>query len=241
MTTRPIIRGILFDKDGTLLDYAASWTPINLRAAGIASGGDRDLASRLLALGGAGPDGGSVRPDSVLAAGTAAEIAAAWVAGGAPGDAATLTRALDTLFAEAVDRVVPVTDLAALFGRLKARGLRLGIASSDNEAAIRATATRFGIAPLTDFVAGYDSGYGVKPGPGMALGFARAVGLVPGEIAVVGDNIHDLAMGRAAGAGLTVGVLTGTGTREMLEQLADLCLPDIVALEAALDEGGHLA
>ena len=232
---RSLIRGIVFDKDGTLLDYEASWRPINARAARLASRGDEALASRLLALGGADPQGGSVAADSLLAAGTAAEIARGWVAGGAPFEEATLTVELDRLFLEAAAAVVPVTDLASLFAGLKARRLRLGIASSDNEAAIRAMSERFGISELTDYVAGYDSGHGAKPGPGMVQGFCHAVGLAPAEVAVVGDNAHDIAMARSAGAALAVGVLTGTGTREMLSGLADICLDSIVALEAALD------
>ncbi len=229
-----VIKGILFDKDGTLLDYAASWTPINARAAAIASRGDPGLAVRLLAVGGADRHGGSVLADSVLAAGNTAEIASAWVQAGAPMAAAALTADLDALFRAAAQTVVPVTDLARLFGRLRGRGLRLGIASSDNEAAIRATAARFGIDGLVDYVAGYDSGHGTKPGPGMVQGFCRETGLAPEEVAVVGDNRHDMAMGRSAGAGLMVGVLTGTGTRETLAGLADLCLDSIAGLEAAL-------
>ena len=42
----------------------------------------------------------------------------------------------------------------------------------------------------------------------MVLGFCEAVEVAPGEVAVVGDAVHDLAMGRAAGVGLTVGVLS---------------------------------
>lgn len=229
-----MIRGILFDKDGTLLDYEASWRPINARAAEIASCGDRDLAVRLLAVGGADRHGGAVAPDSVLAAGNTAEIATAWVRAGAPTAAATLTAELDALFRASVQSVVPVTDLAPLFGRLRGRGLRLGIASSDNEAAIRATAARFGIDRCIDYVAGYDSGHGTKPGPGMVLGFCRATSLAPREVAVVGDNRHDLAMGRVAGAGLLIGVLTGTGTRETLAGLADLCIGSVAEIEAAL-------
>ncbi|MNL37044.1 hypothetical protein D3C87_1591650 [compost metagenome] len=37
-------------------------------------------------------------------------------------------------------------------------------------------------------------------------------------------------MGRAAGAGLNLAVLTGTGTRQTLSALADHCLDDITAL-----------
>ena len=47
---------------------------------------------------------------------------------------------------------------------------------------------------------------------------------------MVGDAVHDLAMGRAAGVGLTVGVLSGTSAREDLEACADLILPSINAL-----------
>ncbi len=228
------IAGIVFDKDGTLLDYAASWQPINRRAAALAAGEDARLAERLLRLGGADPASGRVSPDSVLAAGNTAEIAAAWVAAGARLSAAALTVALDRLFSAAAPEVVPVTDLAALFRRLRGRGLRLGVASSDNETSIRLTAERFGIATLVDFVAGYDSGFGSKPGPGMIEGFCRATGLAARQIAVVGDNAHDLLMGRAAGAGRIIGVLTGTGTYETLAPLADLCLASIEGLEAAL-------
>jgi phosphoglycolate phosphatase len=230
----PPIAGILFDKDGTLLDYATNWGPVNRRAATLAADGDPVLAARLLQLGGADPASGRVAEGSLLAAGTAAEIAAAWAAGGARLAAEALTRALDDLFIEAAGGFEPIADLPALFGRLRGRGLRLGVASSDNEQAIRRIAARFGIAPLLDFVAGYDSGFGGKPDPDMVHAFCRATGLAPTAVAVVGDNPQDLRMGRAAGAGRVIGVLTGTGSAETLAPLADLCLASIAEIEAAL-------
>ena len=45
----PAIRAILFDKDGTLLDYAASWTPVNAAAVRLAARGEGDLAARIAA------------------------------------------------------------------------------------------------------------------------------------------------------------------------------------------------
>ncbi len=227
-------KGVLFDKDGTLIDYAKSWGPVNIEAAALAARGDAALAAHLLSLGGADPATGHAAPDSVLAAGSAADIADRWCAGGAGFATADLTRRLDGLFVAAAAHAVPVADLALLFGRLKARGLAIGIASSDNERAIRRMVTHLGLAPLVDFVAGYDSGHGLKPGPGMALAFCRAAGLAPAEIAVIGDNGHDLAMGRAAGAGLVVGVLTGTGTRDSLAPLADRVIDSIAELPALL-------
>jgi phosphoglycolate phosphatase len=228
------IAGVVFDKDGTLLDYAASWGPINLAAAEIAAAGDPLEAARLLVAAGGEPGTGRALPDTLLAAASTAEIAHAWAAAGSPLGAEALTLRLDALFRSSVDRVVPVTDLAALFLRLRRRGLKLGICSSDNAAAIAATAERFGIAPLVDFIAGYDSGHGVKPGPGMVEAFCRATGIHPAQVAVVGDNGHDVEMGRAAGAGLVVGVLTGTGTRSSLAH-ADHVVDDILAIEALIE------
>ena len=51
---------------------------------------------------------------------------------------------------------------------------------------------------------------------------------------MVGDNRHDLEMARAGGAGLAVGVLSGTGTREALPPLADVVLDSVADLPAYL-------
>lgn len=232
------IAGVLFDKDGTLLDYMASWSALNLAAAHIAAAGAEAEAARLLTVAGGDPATGRAAPDSLLAAATTAEIAAAWAAAGSPLPADELTRRLDKLFQSGVDAVVPVTDLAALFGRLKGRGLKLGIASSDSAASVTATAARFGLSGHLDFCAGYDSGHGVKPGPGMFAAFCAATGLPPAAVAMVGDNSHDVEMGRAGGAGLVVGVLTGTGTPATLGPVADVVLDSIADLETLVCGAG---
>lgn len=232
------IAGILFDKDGTLLDYARSWVPVNYEIARIAARDDADLAAALLRATGMDPDTGVVTPDSLLAAGNTAEIAEGMVGAGAAWTRAALTVALDDLFSRSAAFAVPVTDLSALFSALRARGYKLGVASSDNEASIRRTAERFGFDDCLDYVAGYDSGYGVKPEPGMVHGFCAATGLIPDEVVVVGDNNHDMHMGRNAGVGLTVAVLTGTGSRQSLASASDHCLADITELAALLDRLG---
>lgn len=224
------IKGILFDKDGTLLDYARTWVPVNHELARIAANGDKTLARTLLLATGMDPDTDEVMPDSLLAAGNTVEIVDGLIASGSPVPRAVLVDALDRLFANTAEFAVPVADLAAIFASLHKAGYRLGVASSDNENSIRETARRFGFDGFLDYVAGYDSGYGVKPEPGMVLGFCERTGLKPHEIAVVGDNNHDLHMGRSAGAGMTVAVLTGTGSRQSLAAASDHCLDDITGL-----------
>ena len=65
---------------------------------------------------------------------------------------------------------------------------------------------------------------------------------------MVGDAVHDLAMGRAARVALNVGVLSGTSGREDFEGLADLILDSIndlpaparVRLRCALGAAGRI-
>lgn len=228
------IAGILFDKDGTLLDFDASWEPVNRQVALIAAGGDKALADRLLQTCGMDPATGHIAPDSLFAAANTREIAEGLIAAGAPFELEDLVPLIDDLFAGAAEMSVPVTELKPLFARLRERGLRLGIASSDNERSIRVAVRRFGIDDYVDFVAGYDSGHGTKPGPGMVLGFCAETGLAPHQVAVVGDSNHDLHMGHSAGAGLKVAVLSGTGSRQSLQDACDVLLNDITELETVL-------
>ncbi|MFQ5774903.1 MAG: HAD family hydrolase [Kiloniellaceae bacterium] len=230
------IKGILFDKDGTLLDYAATWMPVNRAAALAAAGGDAELSQRLLVAGGYDPVRGRVAANTVLAAGNSTEIAAAWLEHLPGWNAAQVIELLDRIFErEGAECAVPVTELGPLFARLKMRGLKLGVATSDSERGVRATLRDFGVLDLLDYVAGYDSGHGMKPHPGMVHGFCESTGLAAAEVAVVGDNLHDLEMGRRAGAGLIVGVLSGTGERDELAAHADHVLDSILGLEALLD------
>lgn len=229
------ISGILFDKDGTLLDFAKSWEPVNRRCAHYAADGDAALADRLMRACGMDPDTGVTTGDSLFAASSTGEIAAGMIAAGAVRTHEDLVHHFDVFFLEGAANAVPLVDLQRVFLALRARGLKLGIASSDNEASIRKMAEGQHILPLLDYVAGYDSGHGVKPNPGMIDGFARECGLDLSGIAMVGDNAHDMHMARNAQAGLAVGVLTGTGTAATLSAIADHVVGSIEDLETLLD------
>jgi phosphoglycolate phosphatase len=101
------------------------------------------------------------------------------------------------------------------------------VASNDSHGGPLASLGGHGILELLSFTAGCDSGLGAKPDRRMALGFCQAVELTPGDIAVVGDAVHDLVMGRAAGAALAIGVLSGTSARRDLADVADLILDSV--------------
>lgn len=230
------IRGILFDKDGTLLDYHATWMPLNREAALAAAGGDAVLAERLLAAGGYDAAKDCIVPDSVLISGSNDDLGACW-AEILDADAAELTDRLSALFeAGSAATAVAVAGLAETLTALAARGLVLGVATNDSEEGAYNSLGPFGVLDQFHFVAGYDSGHGAKPGPGMVQGFCQAIDLAPEAVAVVGDSRHDMEMGRNAGAGLLVGVLTGSAAHDDLAPHAHHVLDSIAELERLLEE-----
>jgi phosphoglycolate phosphatase len=227
------IRGILFDKDGTIIDYWRTWVPINRAAALYAAGGDAAVADVLLRLGGHDPATDCITPGSPLAAGDALDVAAAFAShpGIAPAD--RLVAGIDRIFcAGGAQRSALISGADDTLAELKRRGFRIGLATNDSSAGLEASLASHGILPLFDFAAGCDAGFGSKPDPRMVRGFCVAVGLARDEIAMVGDAPHDLVMGRAAGVAMNVGVLSGTSRRQDLAALADLIVDSINDLPA---------
>jgi len=226
------IRGVLFDKDGTILDYWATWVPINRRAALWAAGGNDRLAGELLRLGGHDPLTDRVAPGAPLAAGDFLDIAQAFAAHPDVEPAAEeLAAGIERIFCEGgAAHSVLIAGARETLVQLRRRGLRIGLATNDSGAGMEASLAAHDVLDLFDFCAGCDSGFGAKPDPRMVAGFCQATGIARGEVAVVGDAVHDLAMGRAAAVGLNVGVLSGTSGRGDLEALADRIVGDVTEL-----------
>ncbi|MFQ5955736.1 MAG: HAD family hydrolase, partial [Kiloniellales bacterium] len=135
----------------------------------------------------------------------------------------------------ATARPRPVADLAALFRRLRRRGLKLGVVTGDTTANARQSLAAAGVGEMLDFIAGYDAGFGAKPEPRLVEAFCLKTGLENAEVAVVGDAVADLMMARDAGAGMVVGVLTGVSPRQSLQPLADHVLDSVADIERVLD------
>lgn len=225
------VDAILFDKDGTLFDFHETWRPVLLEAADHASGGNVHLAGQLLAAGGYEAKSGKFLADSVIAAGHSGELAQLWSRLGAIVAQDQLQCYLDEQFvAGGVRYAVPVTDLLKLFQQLTGYGLTLGILTNDSEASVHSIIKHYRLADCVAFVAGYDSGYGAKPQPGMVKAFCDRTGITPQQTIIVGDSNHDMETGRAAGLHACIGVLTGAGTLDSLRAVADLVMPDITCL-----------
>ena len=230
------IRGILFDKDGTLIDFEASWSRVYRELSLDLAGGNALRAEAMMIAGGLDRATGRIRAGTVLASGTTIDIAKLWFPE-LDGDAfLALVGDIDGVFhRNGIAFSVAMPGLAETLDRLAGMGFVMGVATSDGTAATKAALEMLGVAPLLPHVFGYDSVARPKPAPDMVEAFAAATGLAPHEILVIGDNHHDLAMAKAAGAGVAIGVLSGTGEESDLAPLADAILPDINALPGWLE------
>ncbi len=215
---------VLFDKDGTLFEFAATWEAWAKAFLMRVAQGDLARAADIGAQIGFDLHQGQFQPDSLVIAGTPQEVAAGLVPH-LPGR--SVEEIIDLLNEEAA--VAPQAEavpLVPFLDGLRGAGLRLGVATNDAEAPAMAHLAAAGVVERFDFIAGFDSGHGAKPGPGQLLAFCAAVSVAPERVVMVGDSTHDLLAGRAAGMA-TAAVLTGMAGPGELQPFADVVLADI--------------
>jgi phosphoglycolate phosphatase len=226
---------VVFDKDGTLIEFDAMWGGW---AAGLADDLERvagiPIREALFEMLGVDPGTGRVRPGGILAATPMARIREhtgdLLVALGLNGQ--TAGRLLDEAW-QAPDPVRlahPLADLGALFARLRAGGRRIALATSDDRVPTERTLAALGLTNAIDGVVCADDGLPVKPEPDMVLHLCAQLGVQPARTAVIGDSVADLEMGRRAGAGVVIGVLTGVDGVDHLTRHADLVIGSIADL-----------
>lgn len=215
---------MLFDKDGTLFSFQDTWASWAAELLEELAEGDPDLKDDLARRIKLDLNICKFEADSPAIAGTVDDVMQHLRAALPDMATADLTR----LILERSEDVAPVeaVPLKPLLARLRGAGLVLGVATNDGEAAARAQLARLGVVEQFTFLAGYDSGFGGKPEPGMCRAFCELAGVDPGAALMVGDSTHDLLAGRAAGME-TLAVLTGPATAEDLRPHADTILADI--------------
>ncbi|MEM9060254.1 MAG: HAD family hydrolase [Pseudomonadota bacterium] len=231
-----LLRGLLFDKDGTLFDFAASWAVVVEQTLRSVSRSEAEADSMATDVG-YNRRSRTFVPGSPIVAGAIDEFSAIWARRRPDLGAERIEILANEIVDVAVEggNLVPaVADLAALLRDLRAAGYFLGVATHDSEAATLVQLSQYDAVDLFDFIAGYDSGHGLKPGPGMMHAFCRKTGLHPAECAMIGDSTHDLGVKASSDAALAIGVLTGPAARADLEPHADHVIESIALLPELL-------
>jgi phosphoglycolate phosphatase-like HAD superfamily hydrolase len=229
---------IIFDKDGTLIEFHlmwAEWVEVLARRLEAASG--LALREGLYPLLGVDRATGLIHAHGLMAATPMSrirEVVQAYVEGAGAGPAHAAAAVREAWHApDPVALAQPVTDLRALLTRLRKRVPTFAVATSDDRDPTERTLAALGVAGEFAALSCADDGIRTKPAPDPVLHLCGRLGVAPGRTAVVGDSPADLAMGRSAGVARSIGVLTGVGDRASLEPLADLVLDSIADLAPA--------
>ena len=230
------VKAVLFDKDGVLVDFDATWCPAAVKVINTLANGDKARSEALADAAGFDLAVPRFRKDSVFIAGQASDLVDKWasILPELPKYAVSnQSRALFTKFG--AEHVTSYDDVAETLTALGQARLAMGIATNDDEISARTQMRALRLDGRFSFIAGADSGHGAKPEPGMLLAFAEHIGASPGEIVMVGDSTHDLNAARAAGM-IGIGVTTGPASREDLRPHAAHCIARLGELPALVSK-----
>jgi len=229
---------LIFDKDGTLIEFHLMWGGWTKRLAdSLEDWTGLALRDGLYALLGVDASSGRVLAHGLLAATPMSRIRDAVVAyvteAGAEPEAAEAAVASSWEAPDPVALAAPITPLLPLLARLRERVPTFAVATSDDRGPTERTLAALGIAAEFAATACADDGHPNKPAPDPVLRICERLGIPPARAGVVGDSPADLRMARAAGAGRAIAVLSGVGDRAILAPLADAVLDSIADLAPA--------
>lgn len=229
------IAGILFDKDGTLIDVNNTWVPIYRHMLCELFSTDEEGAEVLMERAGFDPFSQTFLPGSILAGGTTRQLIDIWWPGLDAEGIAEKTRILDHDYAPLVrDYLKPLMPLAPILDELRGMGFKLGVATNDSHVSATNHMSHLGVVDLFEEIIAADTVAVPKPSGSMVRRFADITGMRPEEIAMVGDNSHDIEEARNGGAGLAIAVLSGNAAADDITHLADFTIASVAELPALL-------
>jgi phosphoglycolate phosphatase len=230
------IKGILFDKDGTLIDLDGTWVPVYRQFLQDAFSMSRDEAEHKMEGAGFDRTNGRFRSNSVLAGGTTKQLVEHWWPMAPAAEQDRLVHVIDVECAPmARSHLKPLLPVAEVLAPLRRRGLVLGVGTNDSHFSALSQLAHLGLSDYFDAVIGADTVARPKPSGDMIRRFAELTSLQPDEVAMVGDTLHDMEEARNGAAGLAIGVLSGSADQQQLAPWAHHIIADIRHLEACLD------
>jgi len=214
-----LIKGVIFDVDGTIADSVGFFYEIALEVLSIAGvpSVEKERVYALMRVGDNSPLEKLFPPDYPDAVGT-------------------MKRIFDDRMAEWMrryhDETIAIPGSIELLHDLHACGFRLGIATSSGRAL--PFLDRWGVRQLFDGIVGREDVEIRKPHPEPVLKCLGHLGLAPQETVYIGDSPIDIQAGKAAGS-YTIGVLTGTSPQHILHlESPDHILPSVAGLSSIL-------
>lgn len=139
----------------------------------------------------------------------------------------------------------PLTDLVSLFKLLREEmGMKIAVCTTDNRKETLSTLKMLKVDHLVSAVlCGDDKHVAPKPSADQIHHICEYLDVPVHKTVMVGDTITDMKMARAANVALGVGIPFGAGSTEDLLEHADVILPTMDNFARLLSQGGlnHLA
>lgn len=241
-----MIKGILFDKDGTLIDFFSLWldaamevVPEFLKQNKLDSSEEMiDYILRTI-----GVTEMKVDPAGALAYKSYTEIAAeiqeALLEKGYLISEEKIQNQIEALFHKSVtrgySRLQQLTDIKKMIAYLQEKQIHVGLATADTLDSARACLDSMEVLEQFDYVGADDGIRKPKPEKDMFLEFQEQFGLLAEEIAVVGDSYNDIVFAKRNG-GIAIGVLSGVSQAKDFQDEADFIISSIQELPELLKQ-----
>jgi len=250
-----MIRSLVFDKDGVILDMAGTWLPVARRVADYtlsrqpsASASSLTRADLLAAVG-VDDAAGVIDPLGMFATEPFVSVRNVWQSI-LPPDMIDLNN--DEEYRAEVKRlaqqmthghVMAKGDVETPLRRLAAAGFRIAMLTNDSEGSARRNMAELGIEDLFDPIIGVDSGHGSKPEPHGLLHILDQHGSAPSEALMIGDTAADYGVAVNAGVADFICISDDPSIRPdegvKVENVIPLltALPDLLARRGDLKTG----
>ena len=236
------VDAIIFDKDGTLIDFDAFWVAVAKKAVedalDILGAKIRPVDEILLAF---GVKDGVTDMDGALCKGTYREICqiahSVLSSFGENFSSEQVEKVLVDTFNASVDVGVikPTCDrLKDTLITLKNQGKRLAVVTTDNEYITVKCLKALGVYDLFDKIYTDDGDLPPKPMPDAALSFMKEFNLDKNKVAMVGDTMTDVRFAKNAGIKV-IGVAKTKLNRNALTPLADTVIDAISELGGVIE------
>ena len=228
------MKAIIFDKDGTLIDFDAFWLNISRQAIGEVLNICRLPENLLFQIMEAfGVHNGVTSIEGVVCKGTYAQMGTIVYdilkSHGCQIGREDMIRLVTDLYVKHSDagQILPTTlKLKETLQTLKSRGLKLAVVTTDNlEMTLKCLKT-LGVDRLFDVIYTDDGVIPTKPDPACAEDFCRRFDLQREDVLMVGDTMTDVEF--AGNAGLTmIGVAKTEENKTLLQQYIEKVVPDV--------------
>ena len=228
---------IIFDKDGTLIDFDAFWVAVSQKALGIVLekfNMPGSLGEEILRA--FGVRNGVTSINGILCKGTYEQMGEivydTFHRQGCECDCAEVTDAVIEAYNESADagEVKPTSlALAEVLSELKRKNKKLAVVTTDNEIITRKCLSALGIEHLFDKIYTDDGVSPTKPDPFCALDFCKLYGIEPQNAAMVGDTLTDVRFADNAGMSM-VALAKSEENRAILSEHTSTVISDMSEL-----------